>query len=301
MRATELGELSAFVAIADAGSFRRAAARLNLKPSTLSHTLRMLEDRLGVQLLLRSTRRLSLTEAGQALLTDVRPALERIDAAVERLNQYREVPAGSIRLSVPHTAALHVLLPRLREFSERYPDISLEISADNGFVDIIQDGFDAGIRLRSDVPRDMVAVPISPQVQVAVVASPDYLKRHGTPVTPADLQHHRCINRRLIQGDGLQRWEFMQEGRLLRVSVPGKLVLNDAGLIIAAALDGQGLAYSADQLVADHLTAGRLVRVLTDFSPRIEGFCLYYPNRRISVTLRALVEMLKDARAPGAH
>ena len=136
MRATELGELSAFVAIADAGSFRRAAARLNLKPSTLSHTLRMLEDRLGVQLLLRSTRRLSLT--------DVRPALDRIVDALQRLNQYREVPAGSIRLSVPHTAALHVLLPRLREFSERYPDISLEISADNGFVDIIQDGFDAG-------------------------------------------------------------------------------------------------------------------------------------------------------------
>ena len=171
MRATELGELSAFVAIADAGSFRRAAARLNLKPSTLSHTLRMLEDRLGVQLLLRSTRRLSLTEAGQALLTDVRPALERINDAVERLNQYREVPAGSIRLSVPHTAALHVLLPRLREFSERYPDISLEISADNGFVDIIQDGFDAGIRLRSDVPRDMVAVPISPPVHVAFRAT----------------------------------------------------------------------------------------------------------------------------------
>ena len=301
MRATELGELSAFVAIADAGSFRRAAARLNLKPSTLSRTLRMLEDRLGVQLLLRSTRRLSLTEAGQALLMDVRPALERIDDAVERLNQYREVPAGSIRLSVPHTAALHVLLPRLREFSERYPDISLEISADNGFVDIIQDGFDAGIRLRSDVPRDMVAVPITPPVHVAVVASPDYLEQHGTPMTPADLQHHLCINRRLIQGDGLQRWEFMQEGRMLRVSVPGKLVLNDAGLILAAALDGQGLAYSADQLVADHLTAGRLVRVLADFSPRIEGFCLYYPNRRISVTLRALVEMLKDARVPAAH
>ena len=120
-------------------------------------------------------------------------------------------------------------------------------------------------------------------------------------MTPADLQHHLCINRRLIQGDGLQRWEFMQEGRMLRVSVPGKLVLNDAGLIIAAALDGQGLAYSADQLVADYLTAGRLVRVLADFSPRIEGFCLYYPNRRISVTLRALVEMLKGAREPAAH
>ena len=168
-------------------------------------------------------------------------------------------------------------------------------------MDIIQDGFDAGIRLRSDVPRDMVAVPISPPVQVAVVASPDYLARHGTPMTPADLQHHRCINRRLIQGDGLQRWEFVQEGRLLRVSVPGKLVLNDAGLILATALDGQGLAYSADQLVAEHLAAGRLVRVLADFSPRIEGFCLYYPNRRISVTLRALVEMLKDTRVPAAH
>ena len=183
---------------------------------------------------------------GQMLLMRIpwRPyssARARIDDAVERLNQYREVPAGSIRLSVPHTAALHVLLPRLREFSERYPDISLEISADNGFVDIIQDGFDAGIRLRSDVPRDMVAVPISPPVHVAVVASPDYLEQHGTPMTPADLQHHLCINRRLIQGDGLQRWEFMQDGRLLRISVPGKLVLNDTGLILAAALDGQGL------------------------------------------------------------
>ena len=159
----------------------------------------------------------------------------------------------------------------------------------------------SGTANAGSAPRDMVAVPISSPVQVAVVASPDYLERHGTPMTPADLQNHRCINRRLIQGDGLQRWEFMQDGRLLRVSVPGKLVLNDAGLILAAALDGQGLAYSADQLVAEHLTAGRLVRVLADFSPRIEGFCLYYPNRRISVTLRALVEMLKDAREPAAH
>lgn len=210
MRHSDFAELAAFAAIVEEGSFRGAAARLGLRPSTVSHSLRALEEKLGVQLLHRTTRSVSPTEAGQALFARVGPALAGMESAIEAVNAHRDLPAGRIRLSMPRCVASQVLLPRLCAFMERFPDIQLDIAADNGFVDIVRDGFDAGIRLRESIPGDMVAVPVTPELQTMVAASPDHLARHPPPRTPHELHHHRCIGFRQIGSGNVYRWEFMR-------------------------------------------------------------------------------------------
>ena len=294
MRSSELGELAAFAAIAREGSFRRAAAQLELKPSTLSSAMRALESRLGVRLLNRTTRSVSLTEAGQQLFATLAPALEEIDAALETVNGFRAHPMGRLRLSVPRSVAASLILPLFRRFSERYPDIVLELAADNGFVDIVKEGFDAGVRLGESVAPGMVAVRITPDMSRAVVGAPAYFARHPLPQTPNDLRAHNCIGYRKISSGELHRWAFAKDGETLNIAVRGNLILDDAGLMLDAAADGAGLAYTADRYAAPYLADGRLLRVLDDWCPPFPGFYLYYPGRRqISAALRALIETLK--------
>ncbi len=293
MRSSELGELAAFAAIAREGNFRRAAAQLELKPSTLSSAMRALESRLGVRLLNRTTRSVSLTEAGQQLFATLAPALEEIDAALETVNGFRAHPMGRLRLSVPRSVATNIILPLFRRFSERYPDIVLELAADNGFVDIVKEGFDAGVRLGESVAPGMVAVRITPDMSRAVVGSPAYFAHHPPPQTPHDLRAHNCIGYRKISSGELHRWAFAKDGETLNIAVRGNLILDDAGLMLDAA-DGAGLAYTADRYAAPYLADGRLLRVLDDWCPPFPGFYLYYPGRRqISAALRALIETLK--------
>ncbi len=294
MRSSELGELAAFAAIAREGNFRRAAAQLELKPSTLSSAMRALESRLGVRLLNRTTRSVSLTEAGQQLFATLAPALEEIDVALETVNGFRAHPMGRLRLSVPRSVAASLILPLFRRFSERYPDIVLELAADNGFVDIVKEGFDAGVRLGESVAPGMVAVRITPDMSRAVVGAPAYFARHPLPQTPNDLRAHNCIGYRKISSGELHRWAFAKDGETLNIAVRGNLILDDAGLMLDAAADGAGLAYTADRYAAPYLADGRLLRVLDDWCPPFPGFYLYYPGRRqISAALRALIETLK--------
>ena len=296
MRSSELGELAAFAAIAREGNFRRAAAQLELKPSTLSSAMRALESRLGVRLLNRTTRSVSLTEAGQQLFTTLAPALEEIDAALETVNGFRAHPMGRLRLSVPRSVAASLILPLFRRFSERYPDIVLELAAENGFVDIVKEGFDAGVRLGESVAPGMVAVRITPDMSRAVVGAPAYFARHPPPQTPNDLRAHNCIGYRKISSGELHRWAFAKDGETLNIAVRGNLILDDAGLMLDAATDGIGLAYTADSYAAPYLANGRLQRVLADWCPPFPGFYLYYPGRRqISAALRALIDALKVA------
>ncbi|PRH87408.1 LysR family transcriptional regulator [Labrys okinawensis] len=294
MRAGEIGELTAFVAIAEEGGFRRAAVRLNLTPSTLSHSLRSLEQRLGVRLINRTTRTVSLTAAGHALLRQVAPAFASIETAIETLNAFRDHPAGTVRISVPRAVAVRVLAPKFRAFSDLYPDVVLEIEAENGFVDIIRQGYDAGIRLGESLERDMIAVRVTSDLRTAVVASPDYFDRFPPPETPRDLHRHRCIGYRQTTQGGLYRWEFDQDGRAFNVAVDGPLILGDPDLMISAALDGVGVAYCIEQHIQEHLDSGRLLRVLEAWCLPYPGFFLYYPGRRqMPAALRVLVDFLR--------
>lgn len=300
MKSTDYFNLAAFVAIVDTGSFRKAAVRLQMQPSTLSHAMRTLENRLGVMLLHRTTRHVAPTEAGQALYAQVAPAFTDIAMAVEHVNLFREHPAGTVRLSVPRVAAVRLLAPRFREFSDRYPDVALDISVDNGFVDIVKQGFDAGVRLGERVQKDMVAVRISADFCDAVVASPDYLKRFGTPKTPHELTAHRCIGWRQSSDGSPYRWEFAKDGRKLNVAVSGPLMLDDFELMQQAALDGVGLAYSELSLCSEYLKNGKLLRVLEDWCAPYSGFYMYYPDRHTSAGLRALIDMLRYPRFAAA-
>jgi DNA-binding transcriptional LysR family regulator len=293
MRANEFAELTAFVAVAEARSFRRAAIRLNLTPSTLSHSLRALEERLGVKLLNRTTRTVSTTDAGRALLAELAPAFATIETAVEGVNAYRARPHGTVRLNVPHMAAIMVLAPILGRFARDYPDVMLEIAANDAFIDIVREGFDAGIRLGESLDQDMIAMRVSPDFRTAIVGSPDYFATHPAPETPHDLHKHLCIGYRAARGD-LYRWEFEKDGKPLAVQVAGPLIIDSPNLLISAALDGVGLAFATESVVADHLASGRLVRALEDWSPSFPGFFLYYPGRRqTSAALRALLSMVR--------
>lgn len=287
-------ELRAFAAVAAERSFRRAATKLAVTPSTLSHSLKSLEERLGVRLLNRTTRTVTPTEAGQTLLDQLSPAFLRIDKAMEGIHTFNAGPQGTLRLNVPHMAARRVLAPVFARYAQAYPEVTLDVSANDGFVDIVKAGFDAGIRLGESIDQDMTAMRVSPDFTAAIVGSPDYFASHPPPRTPQDLQKHLCIGRRDIAGGALHRWEFEKNGKSLNVPVTGPLVLDDAELMISAALDGVGLAYTAESGVIDDLASGRLVRVLRDWSRSIPGFFLYYPGRRqISAALLAMIEMLR--------
>lgn len=294
MKRNELNDLAAFVVVADEMSFTRAAAKLAMSPSALSHAMKALEDRLGLQLLARTTRRVSTTEAGEHLLRTLRPALADINAGLIALNRLRDEPAGTLRITTPRHAATSVLFPILPDFRHAYPEIRIEITIDESLTDIIESRYDAGIRPGEKVAKDMVAVPISPRLRTAVVASPTYFADHPTPNTPQDLTEHGCINYRYATSGNLYPWGFERGGRSFQMRVEGSLVLNDGDLILAAALAGQGIAYLHEDQVVDLVAEGRLIRILKAWCPTLPGYYLYHPNRsQIPPALTALIDVLR--------
>lgn len=280
MRKGDFSDLAVFIAVAEEGSFTRAAAKLGLSQSALSYAVRMLEERLKVRLLSRTTRSLSLTDAGERLLNGLRPAFDHIDSELAALTALHDKPAGSIRITTFRHAAKTVLWPVLSKLLPEYPDISVEISLEEGLTDIVAGRFDAGIRLGEQVQKDMVAVKVSPDLRMAVVGSPSYFAKHKAPETPRDLGDHRCASYRQTTGGGLFAWEFERDGVELEVRVNGPLILNDGEMLEAAALDGLALAYTFESQVAHHIAEGRLVRVLEDWCQPFSGYHLYYPSRR---------------------
>ncbi|HET6969664.1 MAG TPA: LysR family transcriptional regulator [Phenylobacterium sp.] len=294
MKREELGDLTAFLAVAEARSFTRAAARLGASQSALSHTVRRLEARLGLRLLARTTRRVAPTEAGERLIETLRPALDEIDGKLAALSALRERPAGTVRITASRHAAETVLWPALVRVLPDYPDVTVEVAVDSSFTDIVAERFDAGVRLGEQVARDMVAVRIGPDLRMAVVGAPSYFAQRQPPRTPHDLTEHACINLRLPTLGGLYAWEFEKDGRALNVRVDGPLVFNDAGLILQAATAGFGLACVLEAQVQAHVGDGRLVRVLDDWCPPFAGYHLYYPSRRQPTPAFALlVEALR--------
>ncbi|TCZ57292.1 LysR family transcriptional regulator [Roseicella aquatilis] len=297
MPRTELNDLAAFLAVARERSFTRAAAGLGVSQSALSQTLRGLEARLGLRLLTRTTRSVAPTEAGERLLRAVGPAFEQIEAGLAGLGDLREKPAGTIRITTGEHAAETILWPKLAAFLPDYPDIQVEIAIDRALTDIVAERYDAGVRLGEQVEKDMVAVRIGPDLRFAVVGAPAYLARRAPPLTPQELTAHSCINLRLSTHGGLYAWEFEKDGRELRVRVEGQLIVSNTFQQMSAALAGFGLAYVPEDIARQHLAAGRLVRLLQDWSPPWPGYHLYYPSRRQSSPAFALlVEALRHRR-----
>jgi DNA-binding transcriptional LysR family regulator len=291
MRGVEYAELETFLTIAREGSFRRAADVLAVSPSAVSHTLRTLEDRLGGKLLHRTTRSVALTEAGQQLRERLLPAFADIKGAVDAIKLGADRPAGRLRLTAPRVAAQMVLAPMLGRFLVRHPAIQVEVTVDDRLVDSVADGFDAGIRLTEQVRRDMDSVAIGPALRGVVVASPAYLATCGVPASPDDLHMHRWLNYRLPTTRRLLPWEFACDGEELALSQDGPLVSNDPDLLIAAALDGAGLAHVTEATVATHVAAGQLVQLLADWCADFSGWRLYYPrNRHMAPALKAFIQ-----------
>lgn len=300
MRRGDLDDLAAFAVVAAERSFTRAAAKLNMSQSALSHAMTALEARLGMRLLSRTTRSVGTTEAGEELLGTLRGALADIDAGLATLGMRRATPAGTVRLTTGRLPALSIIQPILADFMTAYPDIKVEVDIDDGFVDIVEGRFDAGIRFGEQVDKDMVAVRIGPDMRTAVVASPAYLAQHPAPRSPRELALHRCIHYRLASSGRLYAWEFARRGRRLEVRVDGSLVFNDADMIRLAALDGLGIAYLFEDHVRAELADGRLVRLLEDWCPTESGFHLYYPSRRqVPPALAALLGVLRSERRRG--
>lgn len=294
MARQNISDLMAFRAVARERSFTRAAAQLGVSPSALSHTIRKLEERLGVRLLTRTTRSVSPTEAGDRLLRTIGPHFDEIEAGLAALTDLRDKPAGTIRITASDHSAETVLWPALEKFIPDYPDIHIEISVDDTLRNIVEDRFDAGVRLGEQIARDMIAVRIGPDVRMAVVGSPSYFDSHARPRTPHDLATHQCINLRLRTLGGIYPWEFEKRGREVRVRVEGQLAFNDARLMIKAARSGLGLAYVFRDLVEPDISRGALIPVLQDWSPPFSGYHLYYPSRRQqSPTFAALVAALR--------
>lgn len=289
-----LNDITAFVAVARARSFTRAAAQIGVSQSALSQTVRGLEARLGVQLLRRTTRSVAPTEAGERLLRAAGPRLDEIGAEMAALTALREKPAGTIRITAHDHAVRTVLWPVLEGFLRDFPEVKVEVVIDYGLTDIVAEQFDAGIRSGEMVAKDMIAVRVGPDMRSAVVGAPAYFATRPVPLTPQDLTAHSCINLRLPTYGGLYAWEFEQEGRALRVRVEGQVVFNGSVPILDAALAGFGLAYLPEDMVAEPLAAGRLVRVLADWCPAYAGYHLYYAGRReASSAFGLLVERLR--------
>src|SRR5712671_4306400 len=273
-------DLIAYIAVARERSFTRAAANLGVSTSALSHTIRGLEERLGVRLLSRTTRSVTPTEAGERLLRSIGPRFDEIDAEVAALSELREKPAGNIRISADEHAATSILWAALHKVLPHYPDISIEIVTENGLIDIVAERCDAGVRLGGVVAKDMIAVPIAPDMRMVAVAAPSYWAGRSKPWTPQELTAHACINIRLPTQGGLYAWEFAKRGRELRVRVEGQLTVNSIMQLRQAALDGFGVAYISEELLKADIAAGQLVPVLSDWSPPYPGYHLYYPSRR---------------------
>ena len=289
----ELNVMSAFLAVADERSFTKAAKRLGVTQSALSHSIRGLEEQLGVRLLARTTRSVAPTDAGEQLLAELRPALTGIRGALDRIAGLRGTPRGRVRLVVPRLAVMTVVGPKLAQFARDYPDIVLDVVTDDDRIDLVADGFDAGIQYGEFIQKDMVAVRVSPDHHPAIVGSPSYFASHARPKSPHDLLEHRCINFR-HGSEGIYRWEFDKGEQSLVVAVNGPLITNDIALLLRAALDGVGLAYVAEEHAVPHLASGALLRVLEDWCEPFPGFFLYYPSRRQQpAALSALIEVLR--------
>jgi DNA-binding transcriptional LysR family regulator len=288
----DLGELSAFAIVAEERSFTRAAARLGISQSALSHSMRGLEKRLGLQLLARTTRSVSPTAAGSALLHELSPALERIERALAETRKQRESPAGRIRLIIPRTAAQMVLLPKLAQFARTFPEIVLEVTSSNDPVDLVAGEFDAGVQIGEFIQRDMIAVPVTKDMRLAVVGAPEYFGSRKVPRKPQDLKDHACIGFRF--SNGLYRWEFEKGRKALTVSPQGPASFDDPDLVIQAVLNGVGIGTAMEETLKDLIADGHLVQVLRDWCPTFPGYFLYYPSRRNRpAALAALVDTLR--------
>jgi DNA-binding transcriptional LysR family regulator len=292
-----VNDLLAFLAVARERSFTKAAATLGVSQSALSHTLRQLEERLGVRLLTRTTRAVSPTEAGQRLLDGISAHFDEIEIQVEALGELRDKPSGTIRIAAADYAISHVLWPKLKNFLPKYPDIKIELILDNGLTDIVTGRFDAGVRMGEHLAKDMISARIGPDFCLAVVGAPEYFKNHSKPKQPKDLVRHECINFRLPSSGTMYAWEFEENGRELKVRVEGRLAFSNIYNSLEAALDGFGLAYIPEEIVSPYVAKGRLMRVLQKFSPTWDGYHLYYPSRRqSSPAFAALLEALRHRR-----
>jgi DNA-binding transcriptional LysR family regulator len=275
-------DLAIFSVVARERSFTRAAAKLGVSQPALSRAMRNLEERLGVRLLARTTRSVSPTEAGEHLLRVVSPRFEEINTELALLSDFRDKPAGTLRITAGEHPAITVLQPALAKVLPDHPDIHIEVTVDYGLTDIVAEGYDAGVRLGEQVAKDMIAVRIGPDMRMAVVGSPNYFARHPRPKTPHDLIRHNCITIRLPTYGGIFPWEFEKKGEELKVRVEGQLVFNNIAMRLSSALEGLGLAYMPEDLVQTHISKGRLIRVLSDWCPPFSGYHLYYPSRRQS-------------------
>jgi len=282
MARENVSDLLVFLAVARERSFTKAAAKLGVSQSALSHTIRLLEERLGIRLLTRTTRSVSPTQAGERLLLSIGPKFDEIDAELAALSELREKPAGSIRVTAAAHAAQTILWPKLEKFLPNYPDIKVEIITDYGMRDIVADRYDAGVRLGEQIAKDMIAVRIGPDFRITVVGAPAYFAGREVPRTPQDLLSHNCINLRLPTYDSNLIWEFERDGKELNVHVEGQVTFSSSDQILQAALKGFGIAYVPEDMVAAHIIEGRLIQVLDDWCAPFQGYHLYYPSRRQS-------------------
>jgi DNA-binding transcriptional LysR family regulator len=296
----DLADLTAFVAVADRLSFRAAASQLGVTPSALSHSMRQLEERLGVRLLHRTTRSVSLTDAGRRLLDRLRPAIDQIAGALEDLNEERQRPMGRLRIYAVHVAGAAVVAPIWKRFLATYPEVHLELAVGEAPIDIVAKGFDAGIGPRDRMPADMIAVRVMEPMKIAVVGAPTYFAKRRPPRTPDELAGHSCVQYRVAAEGDVLVWPLERNRKSQRISVAGRVMVNDADLAVRAAVDGLGIAYTLEALAEPFLDSGQLVRVLEDWSPSFEGLYLYYPgHRQVPATLRALIDMLRECtRSP---
>lgn len=284
-----------FLVVAEERSFTKAAAKIGITQSTLSHTIKRLETRMGLRLLARTTRSVSTTEAGERLRQSLAPRIAEIETDIAALTAFRDKPSGTVRLTLSDHAHDYLVWPKLRTVLADYPDLKVEFSRDNGFRNIVEDGFDAGVRLGETVEKDMVAVRIGPDWRLVAVGAPAYFAARGLPQTPQDLVQHTCICLRLTTAGGLYAWEFQRDGRDIRMRVDGQLTFNSTLPMVDAAIAGYGIAYVPEDIVAEHITAGRLQTVLDDWSPPFAGYYLYYPSRRQNApAFRIVLDALRD-------
>ena len=292
-----LAELTAFVAVADRLSFRAAASQLGITPSALSHSMRQLEEHLGMRLLHRTTRSMSLTDAGRRLLDRLRPAIDQIAGALEDLNQERQRPMGRLRIYMVHLAGAAVVAPVWRRFLCTYPEVHLELAVGEARIDIVAKGFDAGIGPRDRAPADMIAVRVMGPMKIAVVGAPSYFAKRRPPRTPDDLVRHSCVQYRQAADGDVFVWPFQRNRKSRRISVDGRVMVNAPDLALRAAVDGLGIAYTIEALAEPFLRSGHLVRVLEEWSPSVQGLFLYYSgHRQVPATLRALIDMIRAVR-----
>ncbi|MFV0623469.1 LysR family transcriptional regulator [Sphingomonas sp. ac-8] len=297
----DLADFSYFLAITRHGSFRRAALDFGVSPSALSHSLRGLEERIGVRLLNRTNRSVTLTAAGEALRDAIADPFERIDTAVDLLNRFRDAPAGRVRLNVVGDAAILLIAPVMPQFVDRYPDMAVDIVASNRMVDIVAEGFDAGIRHGGTVPEDMIAQTLSPPIRWVVAGAPDYFARFGVPQTPDALAAHRCLGVRLGD-DRIYRWEFEGEDGPFDVAVPSTVTVDDSRPMLAMALGGAGLMYGPEPIVAEHVAAGSLRLVLEEWATTGPGYQIYHPGRRqLPTGLRLLIDLIRETAPIGFY